>query len=200
MKIQKGEFGYFASEKKRRLIITLILFAIPLAIFFTGLIRYQTRLTVFTVIAVVGCLPACKSAVGLIMMLMRKSMDRSLYEKIKSHAGDLEMTYEMFVTFYDKSAYIDAFAFCGNEVVGYSSSDKIDSSYMAAEIQKILRGNGFKATVRIVRDLKPFLERLDSLRDHRESLEKDIPFTPDERYPDLSRTQLMKHTLLAICL
>ena len=34
-KISKGDFGYFKSEKKRRLIITAILFSVPLFIFFT---------------------------------------------------------------------------------------------------------------------------------------------------------------------
>ena len=34
-KVKKGDFGYFQSEKKRKLIITAILFAVPLFIFFT---------------------------------------------------------------------------------------------------------------------------------------------------------------------
>ena len=32
-KIEKGEFGYFKSEKKRRLILTAILLGVPLFIF-----------------------------------------------------------------------------------------------------------------------------------------------------------------------
>ena len=32
-KVKKGDFGYFQSEKKRKLIITAILFAVPLFIF-----------------------------------------------------------------------------------------------------------------------------------------------------------------------
>ncbi len=59
-KISKGNFGYFKSEKKRRLIITAILFAVPLFIFFTSWIYFKTRMTVWTVVAVVGCLPACQ--------------------------------------------------------------------------------------------------------------------------------------------
>ena len=44
------------------------------------------------------------------------------------------------------------------------------------------------------------MERLDSMNGHREALEEGIKFTPDERYPDLSRNELIKHTILAICL
>ena len=70
-KVKKGDFGYFQSEKKRKLIITAILFAVPLFIFFTSWIYFKTRMTIWTVVTVVGCLPACKSLVGLIMILIR---------------------------------------------------------------------------------------------------------------------------------
>ena len=197
---KKGEFGYIAAEKKRKLIITAILFAVPLLIFFTALLYFKTRLTIWTVVAVVGCLPACKMMVNLIMLFRSPSMEKSVYEKIREHCGDLVMSYEMYMTFYEKSAFIDAFAICGNLVVGYSSDPKIDAAFMENEAQKILKGNGYRATVKIFKELKPFLERLDSMNQHRESLEEGIKFRPDERYPELSRNELIRHTILAICL
>ena len=199
-RISQGNFGYFASEKKHRLAVTAILFAVPLSVFFAAWIILKTRMTIWTVGCVVGCLPACRSMVNLIMILMRHPMDRNLYEEIHSHAGSLVMAYEMYMTFYEKSAYIDAFAICGNEVVGYSSDPDIDTDFMAKEAQKIVRKNGYKVNIKIVRDLRPYLERLDSMNEHRESLEEGIRFTPDEKYPDLSRNELIRHTLLAICL
>ena len=197
---KKGQFGYIAAEKKRKLIITAILFAVPLLIFFTAFLYFKTRLTICTVVAVVGCLPACKMMVNLIMLFRSPSMEKSVYEQIQEHCGDLVMSYEMYMTFYEKSAFIDAFAICGNLVVGYSSDPKIDAAFMENEAQKILKGNGYRATVKIFKDLKPFLERLDSMNEHRESLEEGIKFRPDERYPELSRNELIRHTILAICL
>lgn len=199
-KAKKGEIGYFYAEKRKRLLITAVLFGIPLLIFFSAWAYHGSRLTIWTVIVVVGCLPACKSMVGLIMMLMRKPMDKNLYSQIQEHEGNLVMAYEMYMTFYEKSAYIDAVAICGNEVVGYSSDPQIDAAYMAAESQKIIRKNGYKVNVKIMKDLRPFLERLDSMNEHRAALEEGIKFTPDERYPELSRNELIKHTILAICL
>ena len=181
-KVSKGNFGYFRSEKRRRLIITAILFAVPLFIFFTC------------------CLPACKSMVNLIMILKCRPMDAGLYQKIHEHQGSLDMAYELYMTFYEKSAYIDAAAVCGNTVVAYSSDPKIDASFMETNSQKIIRKNGYKVTVKIFTDLRPFLERLDSMNDHRESLEEGIKFTPDEKYPDLSRNELIRQTILALCL
>ena len=197
---RKGEYGYLAAEKKRRILITAILFSVPLLIFFSAILYFHTRLTVWTVIAVVGCLPACKSLVSLIMIFRAKPVNADVYHKIHEHAGELTMSYEMYMTFYEKSANIDAFAICGNTVAGYSSDPRIDASFMEKECQKILRGNGFKATVKIFTRLDPFLERLDSMNAHKESLEEGIKFRPDEKYPELSRNQLIKHTILAICL
>ena len=162
-KVKKGDLGYFQSEKKRKLIITAILFAVPLFIFFTSWIYFKTRMTIWTVVTVVGCLPACKSLVGLIMILKCRPMDRKLYEQIREHQGELDMAYEMYMTFYEKSAYIDALAVCGNTVAAYSSDPKIHASYMEENCQKVVRKNGYKATVKIFTDLRPFLERLDSM-------------------------------------
>lgn len=199
-RIRKGDFGYFSKEKKKRFLITLIMFAVPLFIFFSSWAYFDTRKTIWTVIAVVGCLPACKSMVSLIMILLRHPMDKELYEKIRQHQGELTMSYEMYMTFYEKSAYIDAFAICGNTVVGYSSDAKIDCEFMAREAQKIIRKNGYKVDVKILKELKPYLERLDTMNKNKASLEEGIKFTPDSRYPELSRNEMIKHTILAICL
>lgn len=76
----------------------------------------------------------------------------------------------------------------------------IDTAFMETEARKILKGNGYRANVKIFKDLKPFLDRLDSMNEHKESLEEGIKFRPDERYPELSRNELIRHTILAICL
>ena len=199
-KTKKGDFGYFSSEKKRRLLITAGLFSLPLLVFFVAWAVNGTRMTVWTVLTVVGCLPGCKSMVSLIMILKCRPMDAGLYQKIREHQGSLDMAYELYMTFYEKSAYIDAVAVCGNTVAAYSSDPKIDASFMETNSQKIIRKNGYKATVKIFTDLRPFLERLDSMNDHKESLEEGIKFTPDEKYPDLSRNELIRQTILAICL
>lgn len=199
-KIQKGEFGYVRAEQKRKLLYTVILFAVPLFIFISAWAYFGTRNTVWTVIGTVGSLPACKMLVSLIMIMRCKPMDGQLYEQIRARQGSLTMGYEMYMTFYEKSAAIDALAVCGNTVVGYSSDPKIDAAFMETEAQKIIRKNGYKVTVKIFTDLRPFLERLDSMNSHRESLEADIKFTPDDRYPGLSRNEVVLHTALAICL
>ena len=46
---RKGDYGYLASEKKRRILITAVLFAVPLLIFFSAMLYFHTRLTIWTV-------------------------------------------------------------------------------------------------------------------------------------------------------
>ena len=84
-KYPKGTSDISEVKKRRRLIITAILFAVPLFIFFTSWFYFKTRMTVWTVVTVVGCLPACKSMVNLIMILKCRPMDAGLYQKIHEH-------------------------------------------------------------------------------------------------------------------
>jgi len=146
------------------------------------------------------CLPAAKLAVSMIMICMYKSMDPKKYQLINQHSGTLTMCYELILTNYEKNTMVDAFAICGNQVIGYSSAEKIDVKYVEKNTQTILRNNGYGVTVKILKDFNHFIERLDSMNEHEASLRADIPFKPDERYPDLSREELIKHLILAISL
>lgn len=200
MRIQKGDFGYIRWEKKKRVLITLGLFALPLLAFIGGVLVTGTRNNLITVIAVVGCLPACRSLVGVIMIWMQKSMDPAAYEKIRKHQGRLEMAYELVLTTYEKNLFLDAVAVCGNKITGYTSRLDGSPQFMEQHIRKILRQNGYKTEVRILKDQGAFLERLDYLNAHKEELERDISFEPDERYPGFNRNQMILHTILAIAL
>ena len=199
-KIKKGDFGYIHHEKIRRFLMTVLLFAIPLAAFTGAYLITGTNKNIITVNAMVGCLPACKSLVEFIVMFMQKSMDANSYSQIKKHAKDLVMSYEMYLTTYEKSTFVESFAICGNKVVGYSSRIEGSPQFVEQHVKKILKQNGYKVDVKVLTDLKPYLERLDYLNAHKEELVKDIVFQPDERYPDLSREEMIKHIILAVSL
>lgn len=174
MKTAKGFFGYVDYEKKKRFITTLLLFLVPLLIFFIGLKITGGRKNVFTVVAVVGCLPGCKSLLGFIMMLKQKSITKKSYESISQHGKNLEMCYELFITGYEKSIFLDGLAICGNTIVGYASQPNADTKFCEEYIEKIVRHNGYKVDVKVLADENKFLERLDSMSMHKESLEKDL--------------------------
>ena len=200
MKVSKGDIGYIKAQKKKRTWMTAGLFALPLAIFFTGLWQTGTRLNLFTFVAIMGCLPAARCAVGMVMILMQKPVEESFYSEMEKRAGDLTRAYELVISAYEKNTPIDGLVVCGYHVVGYTSSPKADTSFVQKHIQEILKGNGYRSDVKIFKDVKPFLDRVGYLAKNQEEIEKDIPFTPNESYPDLTRSQLVKHTILAISL
>lgn len=199
-KVVKGTPGYIKYEQKKRLIITLIMFGISLLIFFTGLIHTGTRKNLFTLVAILGVLPAAKCAVNMIMIWMQKPTDQKIIALTQEKAGDLTTSYEMTVTAYEGSMPLDAMVVCGNQVVCYSSRGKRDMfALMEKHMATILKGNGYSpAKVKIFQDQKHFLERVEQLAKDPERYRDGITFTPDERYPDLSREELIKHVLLAI--
>lgn len=199
-RIPKGERGYLAEEKKRRGLITLLAFAVPLFIFFTSWAYFHSRETVWTVIAILGCLPACRSLVGLIMVFPRKPMDPGLYERIRERQGRLCMAFELYMTFYEKSAYLDALAVCGQNVAVLSTDPGVDCSYMAGKAREVLQGNGYRASVHVFQREKDFLERLSSLNEHYDSLEGEAKPVKDSRYEGLSRDEAVREILLSLCL
>lgn len=197
---KKGDFQYIKQEKKRRLIKTACYFVVPIILLIVGILIFKTRENLVTVASILLCLPAGKQLVSLIMIFLYRSMDKEQYVEIEKHKGSLTMVYENVLTNYEKNTYVDAFAICGNQVIGYTSSDKADIKYAEEHTQKILRHNGFGVTVKILKEYNHFIERLDSLNENEASLRADIPFKPDEKYPDLSREELIRHTILAISL
>lgn len=187
-KATKGQFGYFRYERMRRLLITIITVLFPAAVFVTGIIVYGTERNLLTVIALVLVIPFAMAFVSLVMVYTHSSISEEEYKEIEEHAGTLTMAYELYVTHETASTMVDAFAICGNTVVGLVTEKKGDPKFTADYIKKVLRSNGIGSNVALMTDRKHFLERLDSMNEHSESL-RDVKFKPDSRYPDYDLEQ-----------
>lgn len=66
MKIEKGQPGYVKARKVKYMIWTIAEFGVVIAIFVLGYMQTGTRMNLFTIVAIVGCLPAAKMLVELI--------------------------------------------------------------------------------------------------------------------------------------
>ncbi|MCD7817915.1 MAG: hypothetical protein LUH07_02535 [Lachnospiraceae bacterium] len=200
-KTAKGNYGYIRYEKKKRFLITLLLFALPLGLYIIGYITVKSRLNLFTVIAILGCLPACRSTVGLIMMMLQKPMPPERYEEAKKAAGDLTSGYELVITAYEHTSLVEAFVVCGDQIVCYTPDQKTDAAYLEKHIRQNLSSNGFtEAQVKVMKELKPYLQRVSVIAKDPEKYREGLTFTPDERYPGLSREEVIYHILLALSL
>ena len=76
--------------------------------------------------------------------------------------------------------------------------------YRNVSDNKMCIRDSYKATVKIFdrTQKKAFLERLDTLRNRQTEFEAaaNENFKPYEKYPDLSRNEVVKHILMAIAL
>lgn len=113
MKVIKGEAGYIQAKKKQEIIKTCMEFALVLAIFITGFVTTKTRLNLLTVVAVLGCLPAAKALVGVIMLIPHKSMENDKVREIEEKAPELVKAYDMVLTSYEKIMPIDSIVILG---------------------------------------------------------------------------------------
>ena len=198
----KGKAGYVRYEKLKRFLIMLLMFAIPIGIYISAYMITGTNRNIMTIVAVVGIVPAARFAVNWIMIMMSRDAEPAAVETTEKIAGDLVHGYELTVTAYEGRMPLDAVVVCGNEVVCLSTKgDKSQFAFMEKHITKILNSNNyFNSNVRIIQDLKHYEDRIRQLAADPQKYREGITFTPDERYPDLSREELIFHTIMAVSL
>lgn len=191
----KGTYGYTLAHRKWQFLKLLLYITLALAVFLLGYLTTKTTENLLTIAAIVGVLPISKELVGVIMSFQRKPMDQKKYEEISAKAGDLEQIYELYFTSSEKSYAVEAAVIEGKDVILYTSDPKCETTMLQKHLVKMLNANDFKENVKVFTDYKKFLDRVGELA--RREKEK-IPYTKNSTYPDLSRDQLIKHTLLAL--
>lgn len=200
MKSKKGQYGYFDSEKKRRILFAVIALAVPLIVILTSQAYFGTRNNLFTVIGAVLMIPFAMSIVSLIMFLMRKSIPREEYDEIHPHEGNLTCAYELYMTTEKKNYLVDCLVICGNEVVGLMTQPKAALREAEQHLTKMLRADGYKCNVHMMDSVAKFTKRMDELNEHAPELRRGLHFTPNPAYEGYGREDMIMHTCLAISL
>lgn len=161
----KGTKNYINTQKKYELIRTLLYFGISISLFVAGYIQTGRKTNLLTVVAVLGCLPASKSAVSAIMFLRFKSCGEAAAAKIEEHSQGLRCLYDMVFTSYQKNYVVSHLAVQGNTVCGYSGKADFQENDFYKHIDHILKMDGLKdVTVKVFTDLKKYVERLDQMK------------------------------------
>lgn len=169
---EKGTPGYLSYKRRVEIIRTIIYFGIVAAIFFLGYFQTKTRLNLLTVVAVLGCLPAAKALVGVIVRFPYRSVDRKIVDDLTKKAGHLTACYELVMTSTEKIMAVDCIVVSGSTIFGYTHYEKTDPEETQKHIKNILSENGFTGfTVRILKEYKAFLARAEGL-DHIAAVEK----------------------------
>lgn len=165
MNVKKGNPGYLDSRLKREWIKLLLEAAVIAGLLITGYITTGTRLNLLTLVAVLGCLPASKVLVGIIMRLPHKSVARKTAEEIQEKAAGLQTVFDLVFTSADQIMPVDCIVIERNTICGYTGHVKTDVPYTEAHIRRILLGNAIdKVNVKIFRDYSAFLNRIGELK------------------------------------
>ena len=164
MKIQKGEPGYIKAQKIKFLVWAVLEFAIVIALVILGYVQTGSRLNLFTVIAVVGCLPAAKMLVEFITLLPHRSIEPGIYKEIEEKAPLLTKAYDLVITGTGRAMPVDAFVISDHTVCGYASSAKTDEVKVSAYLKEMLKNNHVeKVTVKVFHEYTAFLARAEGM-------------------------------------
>ncbi len=163
-KAVKGQYGYIKRQQKAVTLRTVLMFGLSLAIFGMGLWFVGTKKNLLTVVAVLGCLPASKSAVSMIMFLRAKGCSEKVKEEVERCGEGLFQLYDMIFTSYEKNYQVSHMAISGRLVCGYTEDVKCDVKACGKHLDALLKQGGCKGvTVKIYDRLEAYCEGLENL-------------------------------------
>lgn len=169
-KVPKGSYGYISYQKKMSVARTVLFFALSLAIYGIGIYSTGSNKNLLTIVAMLGCLPACKSAVNAVMFLRAQGCSQAAYEKISAYEktsayGDkLTCFYDMYFTSYKKNFPLSHMVLKGNVICAYTESGKCDCRAGEKHLEQMLQQDGYKhMTIKIFDNLDKYLDRLGQL-------------------------------------
>lgn len=172
MNVIKGEAGYIKSRKKRVILKAVLEFGIVIALLVLGIWQTGDRLNLLTLVAVLGCLPASKALVEVIMIFPYHSISDDKAKEISAKTELLTVAYDMVFTSEKAIMPVECIAISDNTICGYASSKKVDTVFAAKHIKQILNANQFtKVSVKIFDNYTAFLTRAEGMNNI-EAIEK----------------------------
>lgn len=174
----KGTKNYLNSQKKYEIARTIIYFGISFSLYIAGYVTTKSNLNLLTVVAVLGCLPGCKSLVGMIMFLRFHSLSQDIAEDIEKHSEGLCCLYDMIFTTYDKNFIIGHMVLRGNTVIGYACPQKkFEEAVLIKHLTETLALDGVSGiTFKFFEDKEKYIQRMEQLKtlEDNESLNENV--------------------------
>lgn len=165
-KIKKGCFGYIAYQKKATILRTVLYFALSLAIYGIGIYSTGSNKNLLTVVAVLGLLPSCKSAINMIMFLKASGCSEEARKKIAGFDNKMDGFYDMYFTSYQKNFPISHMVLKGNVICAYTENPKCDCQAGEKHLEQMLLQEGCKnITVKIFDQIGKYIDRLSQLEE-----------------------------------
>ncbi len=163
--LPKGSYGYIENRKVFTALRTLFYFVICIGLYLMGYITTGSNKNLLTVVAVLGALPACKSAVNMIVFLRARGCSLKLREKVCGYDGAFTTFYDMYFTSYQKNFPISHMALKGNILCGVAEESQCDPREAEKHLEQMLQQEGIKnITVKIFTNAEKYIDRLSQLK------------------------------------
>ena len=160
----KGSFGYIQNRKRFTAVRTVLYFALSISLYVAGYVTTGSNKNLLTIVAVLGCLPSCKSAVNFIIFLRAKGCSQELRDAVKKFDTELTSFYDLYFTSYQKNYQVRHMVLKGNVLCGITESVKCDVNEAQKHLEQMLLQEGIKnMTVKIFSDRRKYIDRLSQL-------------------------------------
>ncbi len=160
----KGSFGYIQNRKRFTAVRTVLYFALSISLYVAGYVTTGSNKNLLTIVAVLGCLPSCKSAVNFIIFLRAKGCSQELRDAVKKFDTELTSFYDLYFTSYQKNYQVSHMVLKGNVLCGITESVKCDVNEAQKHLEQMLLQEGIKnMTVKIFSDRRKYIDRLSQL-------------------------------------
>lgn len=165
-KAVKGTYGYLKAKRVQVILRTIIFFVLALSLFVAGIVTTHTRKNLLTVVAVLGCLPACKSLVNMIMYFRARGCGQEAQSRITGSEGHLIGMYDMYFTSYQKNFAISHMVVENQIILGFTEDEKCDIPACITHLKTMLKQAGFtEVTVSVTDQLQKYCSQLQQLND-----------------------------------
>lgn len=141
----KGHVSYIANRKKATIIRTIVLFIASFAVLGIGYYSTGSLQNYFTIVGVLGMLPAARSAVEMIISLRVKEIDKDLYMKLENivTSANFDLQYNLYFTSESRNYAVDALFVTNNCIIGLKNDPKYKSQDAKKHIETYMKKDGY---------------------------------------------------------
>ena len=162
--VKKGCYGYIRNHKTVTAVRTLLYFAVSIGLYVMGYVTTGSNRNLLTIVAILGCLPACKSLVNLILFLRADGCSEELQGQVCAYDDKLTVFYDMYFTSYQKNFSVSHMVLKGNILCGITENPKCDRKAAEEHLEQMLKQEGIRnMTVKIFSQSNKYIDRLSQL-------------------------------------
>lgn len=160
----KGAYGYIENRRLFTALRTLLYFLVCVGLYVMGYITTGSNKNLLTVVAILGALPSCKSAVNMIIFLRAKGCSEQLRNKVCAYDADLTTFYDLYFTTYQKNFSVSHMVLKGNVLCGITEDPKCDTNEAEKHLEQMMHQEGIKnVTVKIFTNTGKYIDRMSQL-------------------------------------